>query len=81
MTKVFLAHQFYGTPLRKPLSQRNSVMDTRLYYLYTKKKHIQAKKSPQDLPFQNGSQISDFRFVSFRFRQQFEKELFFFYKI
>ena len=68
-------------PLRKPLSQQNFVMNTSLYD-YTLKTTIfnfQAKNTPRKLPFQNGGQITDFRFASFQFsifKNRFPKEIF-----
>ena len=50
-------------------------------YLHTKNKHIlenekkKKKKTLQKLPFQNGGQMTSFRFTSFQFLQKFVKPL------
>ena len=66
---------FHGTPPRKPLSHRN-FLTIFTPYVYT---HIttifQGKKYKIFVPFQNGGQITDFHFASFRFRPKFEKPL------
>ena len=62
--------------LRKPLSHRNfSIFFT--LYIHTLINHISGKKYKIKIfvPFQNGGQITDFHFASFRFWPKFEKPL------
>ena len=66
---------FHGTPQRKPLSHRNFLI-VFTPYVYTLITTIfQEKKYKIFVPFQNGGQITDFHFASFRFRPKFEKPL------
>ena len=41
--------------------------------IYTNHNHISGKKYKTFVPFQNGGQITDFHFASFRFRPKIEK--------
>ena len=61
--------------LRKPLSQQNFIKNA-ILYIYTLKRTIfgQKEKLKNDLPFQNGGQITDVHFSSLRFRWIFEKK-------
>ena len=43
--------------------------------IYTNHNHISGKKYKIFVPFQNGGQITDFHFASFRFQPKFEKPL------
>ena len=74
---LLLVHNggFHGTPQRKPLSHLKFLIIF-TQYVYTLITTIfQEKKYKIFLPFQNGSQITDFHFASFRFRPKFEKPL------
>ena len=66
---------FHGTPLRKPLSHRNFAMKFAPYMYRTWKITILQKTFFNVVPFQNGGQITDFCFASFRFWPNFEKPL------
>ena len=66
---------FHGTPQRKPLSHWIFLIIF-TPYLYTLITTIfQEKKYKYFVPFQNGGQIINFHFASFRFRPKFEKPL------
>ena len=66
---------FHGTPQRKPLYHRN-VLIIFTPYVYTLITTIfQEKKYKIFVPFQNGDQITDLHFATFRFRSKFEKTL------
>ena len=50
-------------------------MNATLHYLNTKEKFSSRelkKIKKTDIPFQNGSQITDFQFEAFQFRRKFE---------
>ena len=62
--------------MRKPLSHRNFAMKFAPYiYVRVIKNHNSAKKLENVVPFQNGGQITNFYFASFRFWPNFEKPL------
>ena len=65
----------WNPPQRKPLSHRNFliIFTPYVYTLITTTFH--EKKYIIFVPFQNGGQITDFHFASFRFRPKFEKPL------
>ena len=62
-------------PLRKPLSHRNFAMKFAPYMYGSEKITILQKNLENVVPFQNGGQITDFYFASFRFWPTFEKPL------
>ena len=63
-------------PQRKPLSHRNFLIIFTPYVYTLITTTFQEKKNKIFVPFQNGGQITDFHFASFRFRPKFEKTLF-----
>ena len=62
-------------PQRKPLSRRNFLIIFTPYVYTLITTIFQEKKYKIFVPFQNGGQITDFHFASFRFRPKFEKPL------
>ena len=66
---------FHGTPQRKPLSHRNFLIIFTPYVYTLITTIFQGKKYKIFVPFQNGGQITDFHFATFRFRPKFEKPL------
>ena len=63
-------------PPRKPLFSHRNFLIIFTPYVYTLITTIfQEKKYKIFVPFQNGGQITDFHFASFRFRPKFEKPL------
>ena len=62
-------------PQRKPLSHRNFLIIFTPYVYTLITTIFQEKKYKIFVPFQNGGQITDFHFASFRFRPKFEKPL------
>ena len=63
------------TPQREPLSHRNFLIIFTPYVYTLITTIFQEKKYKIFVPFQNGGQITDFHFASFRFRPKFEKPL------
>ena len=61
---------------RKPLSHRNFLIILTPYIHTLITTIFQEKKYKILVPLQNGSQITDFHFASFRFRPKFEKNTF-----
>ena len=43
-------------------------------YIYTNHNHISGKKYKLFVPFQNGGQVTNFHFASFRFRAKLKKK-------
>ena len=69
-----LVHKHW-TPLRKPLSHQNFLIIC-TPYIYTLITTIfQGKQIKYMYHFQNGGQITNFHFATFRFRPKFEKPL------
>ena len=66
---------FHGTPPEKTTFPPEFCNYLYTIYMYTNHNHISGKKYKIFVPFQNGGQITDFHFASFRFRQKFEKLL------
>ena len=62
-------------PLRKQLSRWNFFNYLYTIYIYTNHNQISGKKYRIHVRFQNGGQIPDFHFASFRFRPKFDKPL------
>ena len=62
-------------PLRKPLSHWNFLIIFTPYVYTLITTIFQEKNKKIFVPFQNGGQITDFHFASFRFRPKFEKPL------
>ena len=62
-------------PQRKPLSHRNFLIIFTPYVYTLITTIFQEKKYKIFVSFQNGGQITDFHFASFRFRPKFEKPL------
>ena len=70
---------FHGTPLKNtsPFPHWNFAMPVARIYVWTIKNHNSAKKSLKMLySFQNGGQITNFYFASFRFLETREKRTF-----
>ena len=67
---------FHGTPKRKPLSHRNFLIIFTPYVYTLITTIFQEKNYKIFVPFQNGGQITDFHFASFRFWPKFEKNTF-----
>ena len=62
--------------IRKPLSHRNFLIIFTPYVYTLITTIFQEKKYKIFVPFQNGGQITDFHFASFRFWPKFEKNTF-----
>ena len=61
-------------PQRKQLSHRNFLIIFTPYVYTLITTIFQEKKYKIFVPFQNGGQITDFHFATFRFRPKFEKK-------
>ena len=68
---------FHGTPPEKTTFPPEffSYLYTICIYTSRNHNHISGKKYKIFVPFQNGGQITDFHFATFRFRPKFEKPL------
>ena len=67
---------FHGTPVEKTIFPPEFCNEICTIYVRDIKNHNSAKKKLNVVPFQNGGQITDFCFASFRFWPNFEKPLF-----
>ena len=65
----------WNPPQRKPFSHWNFLIIFTPYVYTLITTTFQEKKYKIFVPFQNGGQITDFHFASFRFRPKFEKPL------
>ena len=65
----------WNSPQRKPLSHRNVLIIFTPYVYTLITTTFQEKKYNMFVAFQNGGQITDWHFASFRFRPKFEKAL------
>ena len=65
----------WNPPQRKPLSHWNFLIIFTPYVYTLITTIFQGKKYKIFVPFQNGGQITDFHFATFRFRPKFEKPL------
>ena len=81
MTKVLLLPLvpggFHGTSLKKATFPQEFCYEICTIYVWTIKNYNSAKKIKNEnvVQFQNGGQITDFCFASFRFWPKFEKPL------
>ena len=73
--RYFYSRWFHGTPLKKTTFPPEFCNEICTIYVRAIKNHNSAKYFENVVPFQNGGQITDFYFASFRFWPKFEKPL------